>query len=177
MILTDDDNLAEQCRSLRNLCFKPAKRFVHERLGWNLRLTNLQAAVGVAQLERLDDFLERKRYMGSLYQKLLGHLDAIQLPCSHTDYAQNVYWVFSLCLKSSIIEFMTKKFASLGIGTRPFFCPMHQQPVLRNLGFFDSESYPYSDILYQKGLYLPSGLALTDAQITRVANAVEYILT
>jgi perosamine synthetase len=60
MILTDDDKLAEKCRELRNLCFQPKKRFVHEELGWNLRMTNLQAAVGIAQLEQLDRFVKKK---------------------------------------------------------------------------------------------------------------------
>src|ERR1700730_18671739 len=67
MVLTDDPVLAERCRALRNLCFQPGKRFVHEELGWNFRLSNLQAAVGVAQLERLDEFVGRKRRIGAWY--------------------------------------------------------------------------------------------------------------
>lgn len=67
MIVTDDDQLAEDCRSLRNLCFKAERRFVHDRFGWNLRMTNIQAALGVAQLERLDEFVQRKRQMGKIY--------------------------------------------------------------------------------------------------------------
>ena len=74
MVLTDDDHLAERCRSLRNLCFQPKKRFVHEELGYNFRMTNLQAALGVAQLERLDEFVARKRSMGKRYTELLTEL-------------------------------------------------------------------------------------------------------
>ncbi len=80
MIVTDDDGLAERCRSLRNLCFQPRQRFVHEELGWNLRLTNLQAALGVAQLERLDEFVARKRWMGRRYTAILQDLAGVQLP-------------------------------------------------------------------------------------------------
>ena len=88
MILTDDDALAETCRSLRNLCFLPSKRFVHERLGWNLRMTNLQAALGLAQLERLDEFVARKRRMGARYTDLLAGVPGLQLPLARTDYAE-----------------------------------------------------------------------------------------
>ena len=98
MILTDDDDLAENCRELRNLCFKPGKRFVHERLGWNLRMTNLQAALGLAQLERLDEFLERKRWMGQRYNALLNDLAGVQRPLPRTEYAENLYWVYGLVL-------------------------------------------------------------------------------
>lgn len=94
MIVTDDDVLAERCRGLRNLCFLPGKRFVHEELGWNFRMTNLQAALGVAQLERLDEFVARKRRMGALYSSLLADLDTVEKPPPQTDYAENIYWVY-----------------------------------------------------------------------------------
>ena len=94
MILTDDESLATRFESLRNLCFKPEKRFVHDELGWNLRMSNLQAAVGVAQLERLNEFVIKKREMGKKYLELLSGIDEIELPLSKTDYADNIYWVF-----------------------------------------------------------------------------------
>jgi perosamine synthetase len=96
MILTDDDNLADQCRELRNLCFKPGKRFVHEHMGWNLRMTNLQAALGLAQLEQLDDFIEKKRWIGQRYNELFRDLESTQLPLIKTDFAHNIYWVYGL---------------------------------------------------------------------------------
>jgi len=179
MIVTNDDRLAEDCRSLRNLCFQPHKRFVHERLGWNLRMTNMQAALGVAQLERLDEFVARKRCMGSRYTELLGGLQGVQLPLPRTDYAENIYWVYGLVLDESIgldAEEAMKQLAAKGIGCRPFFCPMHQQPVLRAMGLFAAEAYPESDRLYQRGFYIPSGMALTDEQIERVAEAVRETL-
>ena len=102
MILTDDDRLAEKCRELRNLCFEPGKRFVHERLGWNLRMTNLQAALGVAQLEQLDDFLEKKRWIGRRYNELLTDLQGVQLPLPSTSYSENLYWVYGLVIDDSV---------------------------------------------------------------------------
>lgn len=179
MIVTDDDALAETCRSLRNLCFEARRRFVHERLGWNLRMTNLQAALGLAQLERLDEFVARKRRMGARYDALLAGLGRAQLPLARTDYAESVYWVYGLVLDDQVgfdaAEAM-RRLGAEGIGTRPFFCPMHRQPVLQRMGLFAGERHPVSERLYERGLYVPSGLALTDAQIEEVAAKVRQVL-
>jgi len=175
MIVTDDDALAEACRSLRNLCFQPGKRFVHECLGWNLRMTNLQAAVGLAQLERLDEFVARKRRMGLRYGEWLAGLAGVQLPLAGTDYADNIYWIYGLVPDESLgitAEQAMGRLADRGIGSRPFFCPMHQQPVLRRRGLFEGESYPVAERLYRQGFYIPSGMALTDDAIDAVARAV-----
>src|SRR5690606_7475905 len=91
MIVTDNEEIAERCRGLRNLCFQKKERFIHEELGWNFRMTNLQAAMGVAQLERLDEFVNKKREIGCLYNTLLTGIDLIQLPLQKTDYAENIY--------------------------------------------------------------------------------------
>jgi perosamine synthetase len=180
MILTDDDTLAETCRSLRNLCFQPQKRFVHERLGWNLRMTNMQAALGLAQLERLDEFVGRKHRMGARYTNLLSKISGISLPLAEIEYAANIYWVYGLILdegfKINAAEAM-RRLAEIGIGTRPFFCPMHQQPVLQRLGFFQGESHPVSEHLSSHGFYIPSGLALTDAEIDEVGGKVVRVLS
>jgi len=102
MIVTDDPILAERCRSLRNLCFQPGRRFVHEELGWNHRMSNLQAALGVAQLERLDAFVARKRAMGALYTELLGQVPGLQLPQARAAYADNIYWVYGVVLGDQV---------------------------------------------------------------------------
>lgn len=179
MLLMDDDRLAETCRSLRNLCFEPGRRFVHERLGWNLRMTNLQAAVGLAQLERLDEFVARKRAMGRLYTDLLKDVPGLQLPLPATEHADNVYWVYGVVLADDLGldagEAMAR-LASEGIGTRPFFCPMHQQPVLQRLGLFEGERYPVAERMYRRGFYLPSGLALCRSQAERVAETLRRVL-
>lgn len=167
------------CRSLRNLCFLPSKRFVHERLGWNLRMTNLQAALGLAQLERLDEFVARKRRMGARYTDLLAGVPGLQLPLARTDYAENIYWVYGLVLDDSLgfdAELAMKRLAGQGIGTRPFFYPMHQQPVLRRMGWFEHETCPVAERLYRQGFYIPSGLALTEEQLERSAAVLKEIL-
>jgi perosamine synthetase len=179
MIVTDDDDLAERCRSLRNLCFQPYKRFVHEELGWNLRLSNLQAAVGVAQLERLDEFVARKRRMGQRYSELLADVPGLQLPVPRTNYAENIYWVYGLVLKDEVpfdAEEAMRRLRQREIGTRLFFWPMHEQPVFRKMGLFAGESCPVAERIARRGFYLPSGLALTEAQIERVAEAVREVM-
>jgi perosamine synthetase len=179
MILTDDENLAQTCRSLRNLCFQPSRRFVHERLGYNYRLTCLQAALGLAQVEQLDSFIQRKRRMGARYTELLGAMPGLQLPLTSTAYADNLYWVFGIVLDDSIsddAQSMMRKLADRKIGTRPFFWPMHEQPVFQTMGLFDGESYPVSERLARRGFYLPSGLALSDRQMDRVADCVRELV-
>jgi perosamine synthetase len=180
MILTDDDELAESFRSLRNLCFQPERRFIHERLGWNLRMTNLQAAIGVAQLERLEEFVARKRKMGELYTNLLRGVPGIQLPLPRTDYADNIYWVYGIVIDSSLeldaFEIM-QRLQDRGIGSRPFFFPMHQQPVFKKQGMFADQTYPVSERMNQKGFYIPSGLAMTSEKIETVANVLKDILS
>jgi perosamine synthetase len=179
MIMTDDPALADRCRSLRNLCFKPDQRFVHDELGWNFRITNLQAALGLAQLERLDEFVQIKRRMGTRYTQLLDDTQGIQLPIAHTDYAHNIYWVFGMVLDDKVAFDAKEAMAllgKLGIGSRPFFWPMHEQPVFRKMGLFDGESYPVAERIARRGFYIPSGMALTDEQIEVSAAAVRKIL-
>lgn len=175
MILTDDDDLAERCRSLRNLYFQPSKRFVHEELGWNFRFTNLQAAVGLAQLEKLDEHIKLKRRMGKLYTELLTEISELQLPLPITDYAENIYWVYGIVLKDQVpfdAKEAMRRLKEKGVETRPFFWPMHEQPVFRKMGLFKNEKYPVAERIARRGFYIPSGLALTDVQIKHVATAM-----
>jgi len=180
MVLTSDDRLAERCRSLRNLCFQAKQRFVHEELGYNFRMTNLQAALGVAQLERLDEFVARKRRMGRKYTELLKDVEGLQLMPEATPYAENIYWVYGVVLKDEVpfdaAEAM-RRLGQKGIGTRPFFWPMHEQPVFRKMGLFDGDSYPVAERLARRGFYIPSGMALTGEQIYEVAGEVVKLLS
>ncbi|MDJ0703953.1 MAG: DegT/DnrJ/EryC1/StrS family aminotransferase [Leptolyngbyaceae cyanobacterium MO_188.B28] len=179
MVLTDDEELAERCRSLRNLCFQPQQRFIHEELGWNFRMTNLQAAVGVAQLEELPACLIRKRKIGQYYNELLANISGLQQPMPRTDYAENIYWVYGVVLcneRSETPAEVMKQLAARKIGARPFFWPMHEQPVFRKMGLFAKESCPVAEKLARRGFYLPSGAALTDDAIEQVATALKEVL-
>jgi len=180
MILTDDDKLAEACRSLRNLCFQPHKRFVHERMGWNLRMSNMQAALGLAQLERLDEFVKRKRAMAARYFELLKNVSGVQLPLTETEYAVNIYWVFGVVLNEDVpfdAEEAMRRLAKMGVGTRPFFWPMHEQPVFQRMGLFANERHPAAERMARRGFYLPSGIGLSDKHITKSAEAFKEVLS
>ena len=181
MVMANDDHLAERCRFFRNLGFEPKRRFVHDELGWNFRMTNLQAALGAAQVERIDEIVARKRKIGNKYQQMLaGMKTQFQLPLAETEYAKNIYWVFGLVLsdvvKMNAFEAM-KKFTDRGIGVRPFFWCMHEQPVLLKMGLFKNESYPVAERLARRGFYLPSGLGLTDDQQQTVVQVVKEVLS
>ena len=180
MVVCNDIALAERCRLLRNLAFTPEKRFVHEELGWNYRFTHLQALIGIAQLERLDYFIDRKRAMGKLYTELLSDLsDKLELPIQQKDYSDNIYWVYGIVLKDKArmnAEEAMKKLAILGIGCRPFFYPMHLQPVFNKLGWYNNEVYPVAENSAEFGFYIPSGLALTENNIHEVSDKLHLIL-
>jgi perosamine synthetase len=178
MVMTDRHDLAARCRLLRNLCFTPEKRFVHEELGFNFRMTNLQAALGVAQLEKLDNTVIRKREIGLRYHQNLKSQDYFQLPVQETAFAKNIYWVFGLVILNSRVEGeeMIKKLAEAGIGSRPFFWCMHEQPIFKKMGLFSGEMYPVAERLARKGFYLPSGIALTDAEIDEVCATLHRLI-
>ena len=179
MVVTDDEKLAERCRMLRNLCFRKDIRDVHDEISDNYRFTNLQAAVGLAQLERLDEFVERKRAMGKYYTGQLKDIDGLILPVERTDYADNIYWVYGIVLDKQIEadnKTVQKLLAEEGIGSRTFFWCMHEQPVYQKQGLFKEESYPDAEYLARKGFYIPSGLALTTEQMERVVMGVRRVM-
>jgi perosamine synthetase len=179
MVLTNDARLAERARSLRNLCFRSERRFFHTELGHNGRLTNLQAALGVAQLERIEEIVARKRWMGSAYNERLAGLSAkLQLPAG-APWARPVYWMYAVVLDDSVAMDATefaRRLAAAGVETRPFFLGMHEQPALLERGLFRGEHYPVAERIAKRGLYLPSGLALTEAQVDAVSAAVHKVL-
>lgn len=177
MILTNDAALAERLRAYRNLCFIPERRFLHEEIGDNYRLTNLQAAIGVAQMEQIEEFLVRKRHMAELYYQGLKDLP-ITLQ-KERPWARSVHWMYGLVLNDSV-NMDAKQFAErlmeYGVQTRPFFLGMHEQPVFHKMGLFVNERYPITERIARRGLYLPSGLALIDEQISIVIEAVRRVL-
>lgn len=180
MVVTDDEELAERCRMLRNLCFRKDVRYVHDEISDNYRFTNLQAAVGLAQLERLDEFVARKREMGKYYTEQLSGIDGLILPIEKTDYADNIYWVYGIVLDRQIKadnKDIQRLLAEEGIGSRTFFWCMHEQPVYQKQGLFEKEKYPNAEYLARKGFYIPSGLALTGEQMERVVAAVHNVIS
>ena len=179
MVVTNDQDIADRCRSLRNLCFQRGRRFVHDEIGWNYRITNLQAALGLAQLERLNETVARKRWIGDRYTSALDRTSGLELPPVEMPYARNIYWVFGLVLADDLpldAAQVMQQLGARGIGTRPYFWPMHEQPVFRNMGWYEGETYPVAERLARRGFYLPSGLGLSDDEIDRSAAALNSIL-
>jgi perosamine synthetase len=167
MVLTNGDKLADRCRDLRNLCFDKERRYIHEELGWNFRMSNVQAAIGVAQLERIDQILAKKRQVGQWYQdRLRGH-PLLQLAPERTEYADNIYWIFGVVLADAVPFDAAEAMARLksrGVDSRHFFWPIHQQPIFHKLGWFANEHCPIAERIARRGLYLPSGVGLTEEE-------------
>jgi perosamine synthetase len=178
MVLTDDPSLADRLRSRRNLCFQSRRRFLHDELGHNFRMTNLQAALGVAQLERVGDLVARKREIGARYSTMLQGIKGLQLPTEEA-WARSVYWMYGLVLDegtgwdaASAADFLWER----GIETRPFFLGMHAQPVVKARWPQENGTFPVADRLARQGLYLPSGLALKDDQLELICEAVKEMM-
>jgi len=178
MVLTGDPVLAEKARSQRNLCFRQEKRFYHMELGHNFRLTNLQAAVGLAQMERIGEIIKKKRWIGKAYSERLQDVSGVQLPIEEP-WARQIYWMYGMVLDKSTgmdaLEFADKLKAK-GVETRPFFLGMHEQPVFHKMGLFRNEKHPVTEHIARQGLYLPSGLTITESQIDQVCETVTRVL-
>jgi len=178
MVLVRTTEMAERARSLRNLCFQKKQRFLHDELGYNFRLTNLQAALGVGQIERMEQIIARKRAIAAMYNESLKDVPDIQLPGEDV-WASNVYWVYGVVLGEEIgltALQLSERLRQRGIETRPFFLGMHEQPVFQQMGLFCGERYPVAERLARQGLYIPSGLTITDQQIDEVAAALKECL-
>jgi perosamine synthetase len=187
IITTDDKKLAERAALLRNHAFgKP--RFVHTQLGFNYRMTNIQAAIGLAQLEKADTLVGKRINNARLYTSHLQDTEGITTP-PEKDWAKNVYWMYGILVedgfgmtKEELMQHLEEK----GIETRSFFQPMHMQPVFidkksdeknkAGYAFPDTKGeYPISEELYSKGLYLPSGSSLTEEQIKTVVETIKRV--
>ncbi len=153
MVVTDDEDLAERCRMLRNLCFKRDARYVHDEISDNYRFTNLQAAVGLAQLERLDEFVKRKREMGKYYTEALKGVKGLQLPVARTENAENISWVYGLLLDEDIPA-DNKRCRSCcqrrGSGRGHSFGVCMNSRCIRNRDCFKTKAIPMRNILPRK---------------------------
>ena len=176
MICTNSKKLKDRFEILRNISFQPKKqKFIHEELGWNYRMTNMQAAIGLAQLEKIKFFIKLKRKMGNFYNKRFYKLDALQLPISKDNFSENIYWVYPLIIKDKKIS--AKKIINelkiKGIEARPFFCPMHLQPIFKKMKIFNKKDrYPVSEKLFRQGFYIPSGIGNTFREFEKVSKVI-----
>lgn len=170
MIVTNDDAMADNMRVLRDHGMSPGRRYWHDVLGFNYRLTSLQAAVGVAQMERIGDIIDARLQLAETYKKGLSGVVGIQLPAS-APWARNVYWLYSVVIdpkvygrtRDELMEELKKK----GIDSRPFFPPMHKQPIYQN-----NQSLPITERLSECGLSLPSVTFMRDEDILHICKEI-----
>jgi perosamine synthetase len=174
-IVTDDDREADRLRGLRNMCFgdPPHERFIHSRPCFNFRLSNVLAAIGCAQLERLDEALACKRELAAHYRESLAGVPGLVLP-PQGPRVRHSYWVFGVLLPPTRDRReVADRLSAVGIETRPFFHPVHRQPCLPSI----PGSFPISRVLSERGLYLPSFVEMTEGDSARVAAALAAVLS
>lgn len=175
-LVTNDEKIANRARNLRDHAFSSEKHFWHKRLGFNYRITNMQGAIGCAQLERIDGFIETKRRNAALYSSLLKDVSGLTLP-PEAPLAKNVYWMYGLLVDEDKFgmnrDELQKRLEDKGIETRTFFIPLHYQPCYRKMGLFKDEQYPIADVLARDGMYLPSSTKLSEEEIKYVCNTIK----
>jgi perosamine synthetase len=168
-VLTDDPTLADRARFLRDHAMDPDRRYWHGEIGFNYRITNMQAALGVAQLERLDEFLERKRAIAAAYRAGLEDIPGIRVQ-EEADWASSSWWMTTLRIDGSgevgRDELATRLRAD-GVDTRPVFVPLHLLPPYRQPG-----ALAVAEAVGSEGLSLPSSTSLSDSELDYVIGAV-----
>ena len=178
MISVNSEKLYKKCNSLKNLCFGKINRFNHDDLGWNYRLTNIQATLGLSQLKNIKNTIRKKMEIGNYYYEKLKFNNNIQILPPFNSFSKNIYWVVGILIKNKKMTALnlSKKLLKFGIETRPFFWPMHQQSIFKKLKLFKNQNYPNSTYLSKYGLYVPSYLLLKKREINKISNVINKIL-
>ena len=178
MVSMNSEKLYKKCSSLKNLCFGKVDRFNHDDIGWNYRLTNMQAALGLSQLKNIKSIIKKKMSIGKSYHKSLHPNKNIQILPPSNSFSKNIYWVVGIVIKNKKMTALnlSKKLSKFGIETRPFFWPMHKQFVFKKLGKFSDYNYPNSSYISKYGLYLPSYFHLKTKEINKISKIVSKIL-
>ncbi len=178
MVVTDSKNITRKAQYFRNMAFQKKARYLHKDIGYNYRMTNLQAAVGLAQTLRINDLINKKRQMACLYNERLKDIEGVILPIEEK-WAKNVYWMYSILIDKKAFGISRDRFREEllkeGVETRTFFIPMHRQPVFRKMGLFKNERYPVAEDISGRGLYLPSGMNMDEEKIDFVCNKIRKI--
>jgi perosamine synthetase len=177
MVVTDDEKFAERCRYYKNLCFPldAPRTYIHNDIGFNYRMSNLHAAIGLAQVEKADFYRRRRIENATLYRQLLAHVPGIGFQVEQGGYL-SVYWMNGIVVDPKAYGHMRDELAihlkHAGIETRNFFVGLHRQPALRKYGCCMSDPYPVTDRLSDHGLYLPSSTLLDIEQIRFVCRTI-----
>jgi perosamine synthetase len=173
MCLTNNDELAQKIKMLRDHGMSLEKRYWHEVIGFNYRMTNLQAALGVAQLERIDKFIERKREIAKFYNTLLKDVNGVILH-PEMSWAKNVYWLYSILIDKEKFNLsrdqLMIKLAESGIETRRFFYPIHTMPPYKK--YVSHDTFIVANRLSSLGISLPSSVKLTLEKIEKIVQLI-----
>ena len=175
MCLTNNEEIAGKIRLLINHGKNPKKHFWHDVIGFNYRMTNLQAAIGVAQLKNLDEFIEKKREIAKSYSEGLKELEEEGQITLHPEmpWAKCVYWMYCILVDDNFgmnRDELMKRLEEKGIETRPFFYPMHVMPIYKN-----NKKFPVAEEISRKGVNLPSGVSLMEGIIEKVVSTIKDI--
>jgi perosamine synthetase len=170
MIVTNNKKFYDQARFLRDQAMSKSKRYFHSQIGFNYRLTNIQAAIGLAQLENIEYIIKRKIEIANTYNELLNNVEEVGLPPAE-EWAKNVFWMYSTLIKNGMRDKLMKGLSEKGIDTRPFFIPMHRLPPYRT-----KEKFPVSDRLSKQGINLPCFVDINDKKIKYVCSQIKDIL-
>jgi perosamine synthetase len=171
MCITDNEELSVKMKILKDHGMDPSRKYWHNFIGFNYRMTNIQAAIGLAQLKKLDNFIKIKRSNAMLYNSLLKNIDGIKLP-PETKNAKNIYWLYSVLIghKFDVIkDNLIDKLKENGIETRPFFPPLNIQPPYINQV---KENFPVAEELFKMGINLPSAVSIKKDEIKFVVDTV-----
>ncbi len=178
MVTTRDAVLADKMRSLKGLAFGDDLKFMHKDVGYNYRLTNLQAAIGCAQVEKIDEIISHKRRIAAYYKQKLQGLHEIQLPVEKS-YAKNVFWMYHIVLKNKgleqrrqIMKFLLEK----GVETREGFIPYNLQDTFIARGLTKKEDCPIANAVAYNSFYLPSGPVLSEEEMDYVVENLKQAL-
>ena len=175
MILFGELEIAERARIMRDHGMSPVKRYWHERVGYNYRLTNLQAAIGVAQMEKFPLILEKKLKIARVYKDLLDGIDAIAAFPKEPVHSLHSNWLFSIILAKGVDrDFVMSELLCRGVDTRPVFYPLHQMPPYHQ--YRGSLDFTYSDSISSNGLSLPSSSGLTHEEMIAITDSLREIL-
>ena len=175
MVTTNNAELAHIARNMRDHAFSHERHFWHKFIAFNYRMTNMQAAIGLAQTERFDFLVDCRRKNAEMYNELLGAVPGLTLP-KEMPWAKNVFWMYGLLVQPEFgmsRDDLRERLAKRGIETRTFFIPIHLQPVYYQE--HGHQSFPVSERLCERGLYLPSASTLTQNDIEFITNAVKEI--
>ena len=178
MISTNNVKLNDKCRSLRNLCFGTKERFNHDDIGWNYRITNIQASLGISQLKRLNLIVKKKMQIGNYYYKRLIDNKNIFMTPPKISYSKNIYWIVGIVIKNKKIlaSKIIKKLNTFGIGARPFFWPMHEQKIFKKMKIFKKQNHLNSSYLARYGFYIPSYLELKKKDMDYIISIINKLL-